>query len=99
MLIDMLVYGPCARSGKTREWLSECKVESRWVHFFHRLSLALATRLANQAAGEEAKYSDIVAQRTYHMAVKEDSDSSEIVEDVVGDVSIPHCYQKNHAIY
>jgi hypothetical protein len=35
MLIDMLVYGPYARSGKTWEWLGETRAEEKWVDFFY----------------------------------------------------------------
>lgn len=67
MLVDLLVYGPTARSGKTREWLYGTRAEEKWAHFFHQLSLTSAKRLADEAA----LHPDIMAQHAYHIADKD----------------------------
>lgn len=87
MLIEMLVYGPCARSGKTWEWLGGTRVEEKWVHFFHQLSLAFAKKAADEADDKEDLCPDVMAQHAYHIADKESGKCCEFAADVVGDVS------------
>lgn len=77
ILIDMLVYGPFAASGKTREWLSETIVRQVWASFFHRLSLAFATKVENEAAGKENKRPDFMAPDAYHIPTENSNVSHE----------------------
>jgi hypothetical protein len=76
MLIDLLVYGPYATSGLTRDWLREMKVEPEFLSFFYRLSWAFATRVANEAAGDESKHPNIMELARYHISIIEESDSA-----------------------
>jgi len=87
MLVDMLVYGPCARSGKTREWLAGTGEEEKWVHFFHQLNLTFAMRVADEAAGNEDLQPDIIRKHAYHIADEASGDCCGVAADVVGDVS------------
>lgn len=73
MFIDILVYSPCASSGKTREWLSKVNATECWASFFCPLSLAFATRVANEAAGKENQHPDIMARDAYHLPIEEDT--------------------------
>lgn len=87
MLVDVLVYGPCARSGKTWEWLGGTRAEEKWVHFFHQLGQTFAEMVAGKAADKEFAHPDIMAQHAYHIADKESGTCCESAADVVGDVS------------
>lgn len=87
MLVDVLVYGSCARSGKTWEWLGGTRAEEKWVHFFHKLGQTFAKRIADEAAGQEDAHPNFTAQHAYHIADKEGGTCCESAADVVGDVS------------
>jgi hypothetical protein len=87
MLIDLLVYGPFASSGFTRGWLEQARVEQGWASFFHRLSLAFATRVANEAAGDESKHPDIMDPDRYHLPVEDDDTASGSATEVGETVS------------
>lgn len=87
MLIEMLVHGPCARSGKTWKWLGGMRVEENWVHFFHQLSLAFAKKATDEADDKEDLHPDVMAQHAYHIADKESGKCCELAAEVVGDVS------------
>jgi hypothetical protein len=88
MLIDVLVYGPYAASGLARDWLREMKVEPEFLPFFYRLSWAFATRVANEAAGDEGKHPNIMELARYHLPIIEDDDTaSESATDVGETVS------------
>jgi hypothetical protein len=96
MLVDVLVYGPCARSGKTREWLAGTRAEEKWVHFFHQLNLTFAMRVADEAAGNEDLPPDIMRKHAYHIADGASGECCGVAADIVGDVSFPtaltyHC--------
>ena len=87
MLVDMLVYGRCARSGKTFEWLCGTRAEQKWVHFFHLLGQTFAEMVAGEAAGKENDHPDIMSQHAYHIVDKESGICCESAAEVVGDVS------------
>jgi hypothetical protein len=87
MLVDMLVYGPCARSGKTFEWLRGTRAEQKWVHFFHQLGQTFAEMVAVKAADKENDHPDIMSQHAYHIVDRESGSCCESAADVVGDVS------------
>jgi len=87
MLVDVLVYGQCARSGKTWEWLGGTRAEEKWVHFFHKLGQTFAKRIADEAAGQEDAHPNFTAQHAYHIADKEGGTCCESAADIVGDVS------------
>jgi len=89
MLVDVLVYGPYARSGKTWEWLDGARVEEKWVDFFYQLSLAFAKRAAEEAVGKEDGHLDVVLQHAYHIKDKESGACCGLAAEVVGDVSNP----------
>jgi hypothetical protein len=92
MLIDMLVYGPYARSGKTWEWLGGTTAEEKWVDFFYQLSLAFAKRAADEAANKEDAQPEVMSQHLYYIKDKESGSCCGLTSDVVRDVSTPcHC--------
>jgi hypothetical protein len=87
MLVDMLVYGPCARSGKPWEWLGGTRAEQKWVHFFHQLSQAFAKKAVDEASGKEDLHPNVMAPHAYHIKDKENGSCCGFAADVVGDVS------------
>jgi hypothetical protein len=89
MLVDMLVYGPCARSGKTWEWLGGTRAEEKWVHFFHQLSQAFAKKAVDEASGKEDLHPNVMEPHAYHMKDNESGGCCGLAADVVGDVSTP----------
>ena len=89
MLVDMLVYGPCARSGKTQEWMTKTKVEERWVHFFYQLGMTFATRFADEALGNDDPRPNIMGTHAYHIGDTASGACCGLAADTVGDVSSP----------
>lgn len=73
MIVDVLVYGPCSGSGKTKEWLKvlEDYYPLRdWSLFWQRVGSAFAAKVAAQASEDLQSMPDFMAEHAYHLRAK-----------------------------
>jgi hypothetical protein len=82
MLLDILVYGPYAKSGVTRDWLRMLSPKEEFLSVFIHLSVEFAAKAANEAAGDRSEYPDIMAPRKYHFVIGDNDTASESESDV-----------------
>lgn len=70
MIVDVLVYGPCADSGRTAEWLKELEWHYKfslgaWAWFYQKTGNLSATKLA-QASEVPDNIPDYMSEHAYH---------------------------------